>query len=56
MATIMGSDDRIRQLEAEVKRLKDKEKKLEHDLSIYKQIFAHLRTQFEHMKHELLKR
>ena len=52
----MVSDDKIRHLEAEVTRLKEKEKKLEHDLALYKQIFAHLRSQFEHMKHEILKK
>ncbi len=50
----MGSDKHIEHLEAEVKRLKEKEKKLEHDLDLYRQIFSHLKQQFENMKKELL--
>jgi len=50
----MASDDKIRTLEAEVARLKEKEKKLEHDLSLYKQIFSHLKSQFEDMKRQIL--
>ena len=51
----MGSDKKIKHLEAEVKRLKEKEKKLEHDLTLYNQIFSHLKAQFENMKKELMK-
>ncbi len=52
----MDSGKRIKQLEEEVRRLREKEKKLEHDLSLYKQIFQHLHQQFENMKKEILKR
>ena len=52
----MDSDEKIRHLEAQVRSLKEKEKKLEHDLNLYKQIFAHLRSQFEEMKKNILKR
>lgn len=49
----MKSDkERIKELEEEVKRLREKEKKLEHDLNIYRQIFDHLNSQFEEMKKE----
>ncbi len=52
----MDSDERIKHLEEEVKKLREREKKLEHDLGLYRQIFSHLRQQFEDMKKELLKR
>jgi len=54
MATM--DSDKIRQLKEEVKRLKDKEKKLEHDINLYRQIFSHLKNQFDNMKKELLKK
>lgn len=44
--------EKIKELEAEVKRLKEKEKKLEHDLGIFRQIFNHLNQQFEELKKE----
>jgi predicted nucleic acid-binding Zn-ribbon protein len=50
------SSDRIKQLEQEVARLKEKEVKLEHDLEIYRQIFLHLKVQFEEMKRQLIKK
>lgn len=49
----MGSDERIKELEAEVERLKQKEKKLEHDVELHRQIFRHMKTQFEEMKKQL---
>jgi len=52
----MDSDERIKSLEKEVERLREKELKLEHDLSIYKDIFAHLKRQFEEMKRQLMKK
>jgi hypothetical protein len=52
----MDSDERIRHLEAELIRLREKEHKLEHDVALYRQIFDHLRSQFEEMRKELLKR
>jgi len=51
----MASDE-IKELKSEVARLREKEKKLEHDLQLYRQIFSHLKSQFETMKKELLKR
>ena len=45
--------DRIKALEEEVRNLKEKEAKLEHDLGLYRQIFSHLRQQFEQLKREL---
>ncbi len=50
----MDSGKDTKHLEAEIKRLKEKEKKLEHDLDLYRQIFSHLKQQFELMKKELL--
>jgi predicted nucleic acid-binding Zn-ribbon protein len=50
----MDSDERIRRLEGEVERLREKEKKLEHDLALYREIFTHLKKQFEEMKRQLL--
>jgi predicted nuclease with TOPRIM domain len=52
----MDSDERIKRLEEEIARLREKEKKLEHDVALYRQIFDHLKAQFEEMKRELLKR
>jgi len=52
----MDSDERIKSLEAEVTRLKEKEKRLEHDLGVYRQIFSHLKAQFEQLKMELLRK
>ena len=55
----MGEKDqehRIRKLEEEVDRLKKREESLMHDLEIYKQVFSHLKEQFEKMKKELTKR
>ena len=52
----MDSDKKIKHLEDEVSRLKEKEKKLERDLNLYKEIFSHLKHQFEEMKKELLRR
>jgi hypothetical protein len=52
----MDSDERIKRLEAEILRLREKEKKLEHDVALYRQIFEHLRNQFEQMKREIGKR
>ncbi|MGM5483184.1 MAG: hypothetical protein ACQESF_06995 [Nanobdellota archaeon] len=45
-------DEKIKDLETEVERLKDKEKKLEHDIKIFRQIFDHLNKQFEKIKKE----
>jgi hypothetical protein len=39
-------------LEKEIAHLKEKEKKLEHDIAIYREIFSHLKYQFEQMKKE----
>jgi|APSaa5957512622_1039677.scaffolds.fasta_scaffold178991_2 hypothetical protein len=50
----MNSDKKIQHLEAEIKHLKEKEIKLERDLNLYKQIFSHLKTQFDHMKQNLI--
>jgi len=51
----MASNEKIKHLETEIHRLKAKEKKLEHDLALYRQIFTHLKAQFEQMKQEILK-
>ncbi len=52
----MVSAEKLRQLESEVKRLREKEKKLEHDLALYREIFAHLKSQFEDMKRQILQK
>jgi hypothetical protein len=52
----MTPEERIKHLEAEVRQLKEREKILMHDLSIYSQVFIQLKQQFEQMKRELLKK
>jgi predicted nucleic acid-binding Zn-ribbon protein len=52
----MTHEERIKHLEAEVQKLKEREKTLMHDLSIYNQVFSQLKLQFEQMKKELLKK
>jgi hypothetical protein len=52
----MASDERAKHLEAEIVRLREKEKKLEHDLALYRQIFEHLKAQFDEMKRELTRK
>ena len=52
----MTPEERIRKLEAEVERLREKEKILIHDTQIYKQVFNHLVKQFEDLKRQLGKR
>ncbi|MBN2457720.1 hypothetical protein JXB31_01155 [Candidatus Woesearchaeota archaeon] len=52
----MSNEEKIRQLEAEVDRLKQSEKVLMHDLEIYKQIFKHLSEQFEELKRSFNRR
>lgn len=49
----MNKDAKIRQLEAEVARLKIQEKKLLQNAAIFRQIFAQLNKQFEDLKKEI---
>lgn len=49
----MNKDVRIRQLEAEVARLKIQEKKLLQNAAIFRQIFAQLNKQFEELKKDM---
>ncbi|MFW6013653.1 MAG: hypothetical protein ACOCQG_00610 [Candidatus Nanoarchaeia archaeon] len=51
----MNKDDKIRKLEEEVNTLQEKEKKLRHDLGLYKKIFDELKKQMEDMKKDLKK-
>lgn len=44
------AEDRAEQLEAEVKILKEREKKLEHDVEVFRQIFEHMKKEFEKIK------
>jgi hypothetical protein len=52
----MDSNKRIKELEAEIDRLKQKEKRFEHDIAIFHQVFDSMKKQFEQMKRELLKK
>ncbi|MEM4267562.1 MAG: hypothetical protein QXK37_01895 [Candidatus Woesearchaeota archaeon] len=52
----MDLNNKIRELEEEIKRLKEKEKKLEHDIDIFNQVFHHIKKQFEDMQKEILKK
>lgn len=52
----MTPEEKVKHLESEVQKLKEREKTLIHDLSIYKELFEHLNKQFEDMKRELIKR
>ncbi len=54
-----SSDNKIAKitaLEHEVSRLKQREKDLEHDIIILKQVLKHIHDQFEEMKKQLLGR
>ena len=52
----MIHEERIRHLEEEVQRLKQREKTHMHDISIYKEVFTHIKHQFEQLKKELLRK
>ncbi len=47
---------RIKELEAEIKRLRQREKQLLENMKIFRQIFSHLHAQFEELKKEVQKR
>jgi chromosome segregation ATPase len=44
---------KVKELEAEIERLRQREKKFEHDIAIFQQVFHHLKQQFEQMKKEI---